>query len=261
MAKTNCRINAFQIDTAEAFRKALCEQGMELPVSEDLSLLGRAFAVNGRKFENSTAIQPLEGIDAQADGSPSELTLARYEKMAQEGAAILWVEATAFCEDGRDSLRQPWIHRGSLPGFRKLVQTIDAAAVGAGYKPPYKIIQLTHSGRCSVDKAGKPRPLTAFANPYLDAAMGKAEVVSDAYIDQMKEELAQATALACDAGFDAIDLKLCHQYLMKEFLCAYTRPGKYGGCQENRFRFPLEAIDRIRRLVGTRIDITVRLNA
>ena len=48
MAKTNCRINAFQIDTAEAFRKALCEQGMELPVSEDLSLLGRAFAVNGR---------------------------------------------------------------------------------------------------------------------------------------------------------------------------------------------------------------------
>ena len=261
MAKTNCRINAFQIDTAEAVRKALCEQGMELPVSEDLSLLGRAFAVNGRKFENSTAIQPLEGIDAQVDGSPSELTLARYEKMAQEGAAILWVEATAFCEDGRDSLRQPWIHRGSLPGFRKLVQTIDAAAVGAGYKPPYKIIQLTHSGRCSVDKAGKPRPLTAFANPYLDAAMGKAEVVSDAYIDQMKEELAQATALACDAGFDAIDLKLCHQYLMKEFLCAYTRPGKYGGCQENRFRFPLEAIDRIRRLVGTRIDITVRLNA
>jgi 2,4-dienoyl-CoA reductase-like NADH-dependent reductase (Old Yellow Enzyme family) len=77
----------------------------------------------------------------------------------------------------------------------------------------------------------------------------------------MEENMAKAAVLACEAGFEAIDLKLCHQYLMKEFLCAYTRPGRYGGCQENRFRFALEAIDRIRSLVGTRIDITARLNA
>ena len=247
--------------TAEEFRAKADQAGYDLPVSSDLRALREPCMAGGRRLENSMAVQPLEGLDAAENGAPSSLTLARYEKLAAQGAGILWVEATAVVPEGRDSLRQLWLHPGSADGFRQLTQTINTVAAAAGYQPPYKVIQLTHSGRCSVDASGAPAPQAAFTSPYLDSAMGMASIVTDEYLDQLQTRLEDAAGLAADAGFDAVELKLCHQYLFKELLCAYTRPGKYGGSQENRFRFALGAVDRIRSRLGSRIDIVVRLNA
>lgn len=261
MAKVRFPFDHFQIDTPEAFRAKAGQAGYKIPVSSDLSSLRKSFSVDGHRFENAMAVQPLEGLDGSANGAPTSLTHARYEKLAAQGAGLLWVEATAICPEGRDSLQQLWINRESLPGFQQLVQTIDQAAVQAGYRPPYKILQLTHSGRCSVDASGMPKPQAAFASPYLDPAMGTPEIVTDEYLDQLQEQFGEAVVLAAEAGFDAVELKLCHQYLFKELLCAYTRPGRYGGSQENRFRFAHGAIDQVRRRLGTRIDIVVRLNA
>lgn len=52
----------------------------------------------------------------------------------------------------------------------------------------------------------------------------------------MEEKFGEASALAKEAGFDAIDIKSCHGYLLAELSSAYNRPGEYGGCFENRFR-------------------------
>lgn len=248
------------IDTAEAFRAKAAEAGYEVPLSGDVSVLRKPFSLNGRRIENSMAIQPLEGLDGGENGAPSELTLARYEKLAAQGAGIIWVEATAVCPEGRDSLHQLWINENSRDGFARLVRRIDEFAAKAGHKPPYKVLQLTHSGRCSRDSAGNPAPMAAFASPYLDPLMGTPQIVTDEYLDRLQEQVGEAAALACQAGFDAVELKLCHQYLFKELLCAYTRGGKYGGSQENRFRFAMGAIDQIRRRAGSRMDIVVRLN-
>ena len=261
MATVRFPIDLSQIRTPEEFREKASQAGCPIPVSTDLSALRRNFTMGGRRFDNSMAVQPLEGLDACTDGSPSSLTLARYEKLAAQGAAILWVEATAVCPEGRDSTRQLWLHEGSREGFRQLVQTIDAAAAKAGYAAPYKVIQLTHSGRCSRDSAGSPAPMAAFASPCLDPLMGTPQIVTDEYLDQLQVKVGEAAALAKDAGFDAAELKLCHQYLFKELLCAYTRPGRYGGSMENRFRFALGAVDQIRSRAGSGIDVVVRLNA
>ena len=261
MATVKFPFDHFSVGEVGEFGAQLARAGYEIPLSEDLSPLAMPFKVNGRRIENSMAVQPLEGLDGCENGAPSELTLARYEKLAAQGAGILWVEATAVCREGRDSVRQLWLHQESLPGFRTLVQTIDSAAAKAGHKPPYKIIQLTHSGRCSVDKEGQPAPAAAFANPYLDPVMGTPQIVSDDYLDQLQGQVCETAALAAQAGFDAVELKLCHRYLFEELLCAYTRPGRYGGSQENRFRFALGAVDQIRRKLGSRMDVTVRLNA
>ncbi|MBQ9059900.1 MAG: hypothetical protein IJ128_02040 [Firmicutes bacterium] len=261
MATVRVPFDLSQIKTAEEFREKTIQSGYRVPVSADLSALRRSFSVGGRRFDNSMAIQPLEGLDAGPDGAPSSLTLARYEKLAAQGAGILWVEATAVCPEGRDSSRQLWINEGSCEGFRQLVRTIDEAAAKAGYPAPYKVIQLTHSGRCSKDSAGNPAPMAAFESPCLDPLMGKPQIVTDEYLDQLQVKVGEAAALAMNAGFDAVELKLCHQYLFKELLCAYTRPGRYGGTMENRFRFALGAVDQIRSRVGSRIDVVVRLNA
>lgn len=261
MATVRFPFDLSQIRTAEEFREKTAQAGYRIPVSADLGVLGRSFSAGGRSFGNSMAVQPLEGLDADENGAPSSLTLARYEKLAAQGAGILWVEATAICPEGRDSTRQLWLHEGSREGFRQLTQTIDASAAKAGYPAPYKVIQLTHSGRCSKDRAGNPAPLAAFESPCLDPVMGRPQIVTDEYLDQLQVKVGEAAAFAMEAGFDAVELKLCHQYLFKELLCAYTRPGRYGGSMENRFRFALGAVDQIRIRTGNRIDVVVRLNA
>jgi 2,4-dienoyl-CoA reductase-like NADH-dependent reductase (Old Yellow Enzyme family) len=64
-----------------------------------------------------------------------------------------------------------------------------------------------------------------------------------------------------DAGFDAIDIKACHGYLIIELLAAKTRLNSiYGGEDtSSRFHFMLETIDRIKAEVPG-ILITTRLN-
>ncbi len=67
--------------------------------------------------------------------------------------------------------------------------------------------------------------------------------------------------LAKQAGFDAVDIKICHEYILRELLSAFTRPGKYGGSFENRTRAVFEILDGIREILGDSLDICVRLNA
>ncbi|MGA2136846.1 MAG: NADH:flavin oxidoreductase, partial [Bryobacteraceae bacterium] len=71
----------------------------------------------------------------------------------------------------------------------------------------------------------------------------------------------RAAGLALDAGFQAVDIKAVHGYLISELLGAKTRPGHYGGPLENRLRFLRNVIGKIRASFGSRLMIAVRINA
>ena len=58
-----------------------------------------------------------------------------------------------------------------------------------------------------------------------------------------------------------MDIKACHGYLNSELLSAFTRDGKYGGSFENRTRFLINIVDKIKDRLGDSLDITLRLNA
>src|SRR5699024_975901 len=62
----------FHYQTAEELRQAAQEEGVTLPLSDDLSSLGRELEVQGVKIPNRIAIQPMEGCDGTADGKPGE---------------------------------------------------------------------------------------------------------------------------------------------------------------------------------------------
>ena len=114
-------------------------------------------------------------------------------------------------------------------------------------------LQLTHSGRYSFQ-----RPILAQHDPLLDprtvvdrksrrdVAGPDFPLISDAELDRLQDRYVEAAALAARAGFDFVDLKQCHRYLLNELLAARSRPGKYGGSFENRTRFIREVVARIR---------------
>ena len=73
-------------------------------------------------------------------------------------------------------------------------------------------------------------------------------ILKDNDLKKIQDQYVIAAKLAADSGFDAIDIKACHGYLMIEILAAKSRKDSiYGGDDpSDRFRFMLETIDRIK---------------
>jgi 2,4-dienoyl-CoA reductase-like NADH-dependent reductase (Old Yellow Enzyme family) len=85
-------------------------------------------------------------------------------------------------------------------------------------------------------------------------------VAEDEELDRLVEDYVAAARLACDAGFQFVDVKACHGYLGHELLGARERSGRYGGSLENRTRFMRRIIERIRAEVPG-LTIGVRVSA
>jgi 2,4-dienoyl-CoA reductase-like NADH-dependent reductase (Old Yellow Enzyme family) len=238
------------------------ELGIQLPFQTDLSPLFEDITIGSKKLTNRIAVQPMEGYDAGPDGAPSDLTFRRYKRFAGGGSALLWFEATTVLPEGRSNPRQMWLHRQSVDGFTRLVeQTRNEAtrSFGAGHDI-YCVLQLTHSGRYSKPR-GMPQPQVALVNPFLDDKEGSFHIFSDKELDHLQEKFVDAALLAYQAGFDSVDIKACHGYVINELLAAFDRQNsKYGGYFDNRARFLASVVKRIRQEVS-QIGIAVRMNA
>jgi 2,4-dienoyl-CoA reductase-like NADH-dependent reductase (Old Yellow Enzyme family) len=90
----------------------------------------------------------------------------------------------------------------------------------------------------------------------VDAA---APLLSDDDLRRLVDHFVAAARLTQDIGFDFIDLKQCHRYLLNELLAATSRPGPFGGCLENRTRLAREIILALRTEVP-RLLLASRLN-
>jgi 2,4-dienoyl-CoA reductase (NADPH2) len=243
---------------------ALCgKYGVELPLSGNFTLLAEPLQTCDFVLPNRLAIHPMEGCDGTADGRPGELTIRRYERFATGGAGLIWFEATAVVPEGRANPRQLWLHPDNVRDFASVVELIHKKArsrFGAGFRPQV-VAQLTHSGRYS--KPGeKAEPIIAHHDPHRDQAMGLPSdhpVVTDDYLDRLQDRYVQAAQLAFQAGFDAVDIKCCHGYLMHELLSGHLREGKYGGSYENRTRMLRETVEKVRaacqKMVTTRLGV------
>jgi 2,4-dienoyl-CoA reductase-like NADH-dependent reductase (Old Yellow Enzyme family) len=266
----------FNYHTTDDLRRNAEQLGIDLPLLEDREeikeLLARPVIMRsdgGREWRigNSLAIHPMEGCDGELDGRPGELTFRRYERFGAGGAKLIWFEACAVVPEGRANPRQLWIHAGSAAGLAKMLE--DCRRVHErefGTRDGLiAVLQLTHSGRYSFSN-----PLVAYHHPILDpypyASLASLppraklwEIASDDYLAALEDRFVEAAMLAREIGFDGIDLKTTHGYLLAEMLSARSRPGAYGGPLENRARLALNALRKIRARVGDDFLLAVRL--
>lgn len=202
----------------------------------------------------------MEGCDGTPDGAPGELTFRRYKRFAAGGAGLLWVEACAVCNEGRANPRLLYLTEETLPAFQKLADDIRQTALEEGRPQPYTVLQLTHSGRYSKPSPGAEAIVAVRENPILDPVSNpKRRLITDDELQRLEDRYVETARLAKAAGFDAVDIKGCHGYLVNELLAAHTREGRYGGSFENRARFLLDCIGRVKAEVD--IGVTLRVNA
>jgi 2,4-dienoyl-CoA reductase (NADPH2) len=231
--------------------------GHDLPFTDDISSLLKPLTIENHNISNRLVIQPMEGYDSTRDGSPSDLTRRRYLRYADGGSGIIWFEAVAVAEEGRSNPKQLRIHQENIDNYEFLCTDIRKHA-SANNKNPFLVMQLTHSGRYSKPD-GIPEPLVPQFNPLLDK--GNPHLLTDDELKKIQDHYVSAARLSLLAGFDAVDLKACHGYLIHELLSSGERKGSiYGGPEPYmRFRFLLETIDKIKAEVPN-IILTVRLS-
>lgn len=252
----------FSFKSLDELKEKIALLGVRLNLSEDLDILKRPVKVGRLAAPNSMAVLPMEGCDGNPDGSPSELVFRRYRRFAEGGAGLLWFEACAVVEEGRANSLQLFLNSKTAEGFKNLVAMTHEAAEKKNGVSPVCILQLTHSGRYSRPSC-ETAPIVPQHDPLLDPRVGlspDAPVVTDDYLDALTDRYAVAALLAKEAGFDGVDIKACHRYLVSELLASRTRKGKYGGSFENRSRFLLDTIKKVKQAVGHDFIVACRFN-
>lgn len=252
----------FHYRTLDEIKEDVRQRGINIPFADDLGILGTPVTFAGHTLTNRFAVHPMEGFDADPDGSPGPLAFRRYRRYAEGGAALIWFEATAVLREARSNPSQFWLHEGSVDTYARLVENTRKAARKFYGREPVLIVQLTHSGRYSKPD-GFPQPLIAHHSAILDCKHGLPPdypLVTDDYLDRLQDIFVNAAKLAVQAGFDGIDIKGCHRYLLAELHASHTREGRYGGSFENRTRMLRESLARVKNEVPG-VFITTRLNA
>lgn len=213
------------------------ELGVSLPFAASTDILKTPLTVGNIVFPNRLGIAPMEGADSTPDGRPSEYTVRRYVNEAIGGSAVIWFEAISIVEEGRSSRTQLLLTKETLESYKQLTSAVKEAGMKANGFAPYLVMQANHSGRYS-NPDNRPAPMIAYRHPELEQyrAADDSCIVSDDYLKRLEEKFGEAAKLAKEAGFDAIDIKSCHGYLLAELSSAYNRPGEYGGSFENRTR-------------------------
>ena len=250
----------FTYRSLDDLRTDIARHDVDIRLEERVERLLEPVTIGARTIGNRLAMHPMEGCDGTLEGRPDELTFRRWERFGAGGAKLIWGEATAVLPPGRANPRQLLINDTTAPDLaRMLTATRQAHRERFGRDDDLLVgLQLTHSGRWSY-----PEPLIARHSRTLDPLKhleADSPLLDDAYLERLVEAYATAARLARDAGFDFVDIKQCHTYLLNELLAARHRDGQYGGSFENRTRLLREVIAAIRRETADSLMLASRVN-
>lgn len=181
--------------------------------------------------------------------------LIEYHRLpAAGGVAMTTVAYCAVSPGGRTGGNQIWMRPHAVPGLRRLTEAIHAegAAISA---------QVGHAGPVADARSNQATALAPvrFFNPI---AMRFAQKATREDIDDVLAAHAHAARLAVDAGFDAVEIHLGHNYLASAFLSPLLnrRDDEFGGSLQNRAKVARGLVMAVRRAVRQQVAVTAKLN-
>jgi len=191
------------------------------------------------------------------NGIPTQELIDHHVNMAKGNVALTTVSYGAVSPDARTFNNQMYIHSKSLPQLQKLADEVHK--VGGKVS-----MQLTHCGYFSKNKDVKnPLAPSKVFNEYgcLSGIFFSKEM-SKKDMENISNDFANAALKMKNNGFDAVEIHMGHGYLLSQFLSPWTNKRKddFGGCIENRARFPIEVLKNVISKVGPEFPVIVKLN-
>lgn len=177
-----------------------------------------------------------------------------HRRVARGGVGMTTLAYCAVAPEGRTDRHQVLWNAETLPGLRRLTDAVHAegAAVSA---------QLGHAGPVANPKSNRAPAL----GPSRRFHAATTSVTKAATVDDLQRIVGahgDAGRMAIEAGFDAVEVHLGHNYLASSFLSPKLnrRDDEYGGSLANRARFARDVLRAVRDAVGDRLAIIAKLN-
>ena len=249
----------------QGYERWLARQTPDKPAPPPMLL---PLKVRELQLKNRIVVSPM-AVYSALDGVAQDFHLVHLGARALGGAALVFVEMTAPCAEGRitPGCLGLW-NQAQMGAFKRIVNFVHSSGAGA------KIgMQLGHSGPKGSTQVGWEKadePLPAGNWPLLAAssvAYGPTNQIPQAMtrqdMDRVKAEFVQSSRYAAEAGFDWLELHCAHGYLLSSFITPLTnqRSDEYGGSLENRCRFPLEVFRAMREVWPGHLPMSVRISA
>ena len=224
--------------------------------------------IGGLSLSNRIVIAPMCQYSA-TDGEMTDWHLMHLGNLAQSGAGVLTIEATAVLPEGRISYADVglWDDRTEA-AMARVLESLRR------HSPMPVAVQLGHAGRkASTDKPwlGKGQIAPGEVNGWQTVAPSAVSFAAGEHaplaldragMDRIRDAFAEAARRAARTGIDAVQIHGAHGYLLHQFLSPLSnlRDDAYGGSLENRMRFPLEVFDAVRAAFPADRPVTVRVS-
>ena len=187
-------------------------------------------------------------------GLVSDELIEFHRQVAAGGVGMTTVAYLAVAPEGRTDRHQIHWHAEAIPGLRRLTNAIHAEGAAAS-------AQIGHAGPVA-DSRSNRLPSLSPSRMFSPLSMQFTRAATEADLGRIVRAHADAARMAIEAGFDAVEIHLGHNYLASAFLSPRLnrRRDEYGGSLENRARFPRAVARAVRDAVGDRIAILAKLN-
>jgi len=185
-------------------------------------------------------------------GLVSERLIDFHRTMAAGGLGMTTLAYLAVSEDGQGAPAEIVVRPDAAPGLRRLADAVHAegAAISA---------QIGHAGPVA---AGTGRTGLAPSRTFSAMALRFTRAIDERDMARIEQDFVQAARILKDAGFDALELHLGHNYLLSAFLspALNKRKDRYGGSIANRAEFPRRVVRAVRAAVGPELALLAKLN-
>ncbi|MCD9623665.1 NADH:flavin oxidoreductase [Rhabdothermincola salaria] len=177
-----------------------------------------------------------------------------HRRPAAGGVGMTTVAYLAVSPEGRTHAECIWLRPEAVPGLARLADVVHAegAKVSA---------QIGHAGPVANAKSNRATAL-APSRSFNPVSMKVTRAVTDDDITRITLDYQRGARLVAEAGFDAIEIHLAHNYLLSSFLSPKfnKRTDRWGGSLENRARFARQVVRAVREAVGDGLAVTAKVS-
>jgi 2,4-dienoyl-CoA reductase-like NADH-dependent reductase (Old Yellow Enzyme family) len=187
-------------------------------------------------------------------GQVSGELIAFHRELAAGGVGMTTVAYLAVAAEGRTDRHQIHWRPEVVPELRRLTHAVHAEGAAAS-------AQIGHAGPVAHARSNR-LPALSPGRTFSPLSLQFTKRVRSDELARIVQQHADAARMAVEAGFDAVEIHLGHNYLASAFLSPRLnrRRDEYGGPLENRARFPRAIARAVRDAVGDRIAILAKLN-
>ena len=212
--------------------------------------------IRGMTLKNRVVMMPMGSDFAGHDGELSDEHIKYYELRARGGTGLIMVENVCVkYPEGSNGTTQLRLDKDCyIPRLFTLTEACHRQGALMG-------IQINHAGASAMSSRIGMQPVSASRFPSkaggeIPRGLSKEEIAS------IVKDYGTAAKRAVNAGFDVVEIHAGHSYLISQFLSPTTndRTDEFGGSAENRARFCRMVIDEVRKAVGPRVPISLRLS-